>query len=45
MVEPQGFPATYETMFGDAWSRADAAGPILPPGLDQPVLELPFSPG
>ncbi|HET7009877.1 MAG TPA: LysM peptidoglycan-binding domain-containing protein [Anaerolineales bacterium] len=39
-----GFAATYEAMFGDAWARAEAAGPLLPPGLAQPPLELPFAP-
>ena len=45
MVGLQGFPARYETMFGDGWSRAQAASPILPSDLEQPLLELPFAPG
>jgi len=45
MVGPQGFPAVYDAMFGDAWSRAQVAGLLLPPGLEQPPLELPFVPG
>jgi hypothetical protein len=44
-VGTQGFPARFQAMFGDAWSRADAAGPLLPPDLEQPPLELPFAPG
>jgi murein DD-endopeptidase MepM/ murein hydrolase activator NlpD len=42
---PQGFAARYQAMFGDAWARAKALGPILPPDLEQPALELPFAPG
>jgi LasA protease len=45
MVGLQGFPARYESMFGAAWSRAQAAGPLLPLDLEQPLLELPFAPG
>jgi len=45
MVGPDGFPERYQTMFGDAWSRAQAAGPVLPSELAQPLLELPFAPG
>jgi murein DD-endopeptidase MepM/ murein hydrolase activator NlpD len=45
MAGPEGFPARYQAMFGDAWSRAGTTGPVLPPGLEQPVLELPFAPG
>ena len=41
----EGFAARYQAMFGDAWSRAEAAGPILTPELAQPLLELPFAPG
>jgi murein DD-endopeptidase MepM/ murein hydrolase activator NlpD len=45
MIGPQGFAAVYEGMFGDPWSRAAAAGSVLPTGLGQPALELPFPPG
>lgn len=45
MVGPQGFAARYQAMFGDAWARAEAVGPVLPPDLEQPLLELPFAPG
>jgi LasA protease len=41
----QGFLARYQAMFGDALQRAAAAGPLLPPGLTQPILELPIPPG
>jgi LasA protease len=40
----QGFSALYTTMFGDPWSRGDAVNPILPPGLSQPMMTLPFQP-
>lgn len=45
IVGPDGFIALYQTMFGDAWARAAAAGPLETPDLEQPVLELPFAPG
>jgi LasA protease len=31
-----------EKMFGDAWKRAASVEPLFPPGLQPPVLELPF---
>ncbi len=39
-----GFPVMYTEMFGDPWSRADIVNPILPPGLTQPEMNLPFEP-
>ena len=46
IIDPDsGFPALYEEMFGDSWSRAALLGPIFPPGLNQPPLVLPFEPG
>jgi len=46
IIDPiNGFPAMYEQMFGDPWVRAEEAGPIFPPGLNQPELSLPFEPG
>ena len=39
------FLQQYEQMFGDPWGRAASAGPLLPAGLAQPTLELPFLPG
>jgi LasA protease len=40
-----GFPALYERMFGDAWQRARLSTPLLPGGLQQPALILPFDTG
>jgi LasA protease len=40
-----GFPALYARMFGDAWQRASLSGPLLPGGLQQPALILPFDTG
>jgi hypothetical protein len=45
IVGPAGFAEAYQAMFGDPWARAAAAGPVLPPDLTQPPLELPFIPG
>jgi murein DD-endopeptidase MepM/ murein hydrolase activator NlpD len=43
MIDPgNGFLAVYTEMFGDPWARADSVEPLLPPGLAQPALELPF---
>jgi LasA protease len=38
-----GFPAFYIRLFGDPWERA--VEPLLPAGLTQPALTLPFAPG
>jgi LasA protease len=38
----EGFPALYERMFGNAWTRAQLIEPLFPPDLTQPQLELPF---
>jgi murein DD-endopeptidase MepM/ murein hydrolase activator NlpD len=40
-----GFLAVYTDMFGDPWARAETVDPLLPPGLTQPKLELPFQSG
>lgn len=40
----QGFPALFNTLFGDPWARGDTVNPILPPGLAQPMMTLPFEP-
>jgi LasA protease len=40
-----GFSQLYPLLFPDPWERAAAAGPIFPPDLAQPSLELPFLPG
>jgi len=39
----QDFPR-YTISCWDAWSHGDSANPILPPGLTQPTLTLPFEP-
>lgn len=41
----QGVMALYIDMFGDPWLKAAQAGPLFPLGLEQPTLELPFTPG
>ncbi len=42
-VDPDtGFVGLHRTMFGDPWARADMIGPILPNGIQQPDLILPF---
>jgi murein DD-endopeptidase MepM/ murein hydrolase activator NlpD len=45
LYEPGRFLAFYQGMFGDPWARAEAVEPVLPAGLAQPALELPFLPG
>ncbi len=40
-----GFNELYMAMFGDPWERAGIVEPLLPAGLEQPRLELPFLPG
>ena len=46
IVDPSvGFIKLYENMFGDPWVRAQKVEPLFPPGLTQPPLNLPFSPG
>jgi murein DD-endopeptidase MepM/ murein hydrolase activator NlpD len=42
MDQTSGFLSFYQNMFGDPWSRADAFGPIFPPGISQPEMSLPF---
>lgn len=45
IIDPKnGFPALYAEMFGDPWARGSTVNPILPPGLTQPTLTLPFTP-
>ncbi len=39
------FPALYKDMFGDPWQRAQRVEPLIPAGLQQPPLSLPFEPG
>jgi LasA protease len=38
------FPTLYNQLFGDAWALAQDVTPLIPPGLIQPVLVLPFEP-
>ncbi|HSF81047.1 MAG TPA: LysM domain-containing protein [Anaerolineales bacterium] len=45
LYEAGGFASLYQRMFGDPWARAEVLGPLLPEGLTQPALELPFLPG
>ena len=40
-----GFVQRYQEWFGDPWRRAELAGDMLPFGLQQPVLELPYPVG
>jgi len=42
MDQTSGFASYYQNMFGDPWARADQMGPLFPPGLTQPEMELPF---
>jgi murein DD-endopeptidase MepM/ murein hydrolase activator NlpD len=42
-INPEtGFISTYTTMFGDPWARDVQLGTLLPTGLVQPELSLPF---
>ncbi len=41
---PESFTALHTRMFGDPWVRAAQVEPLLPAGLQQPALELPFQP-
>lgn len=42
---PKGILSLYAEMFGDPWAAARQGGPLFPPGLVQPSLELPFGSG
>jgi murein DD-endopeptidase MepM/ murein hydrolase activator NlpD len=45
-LDPQaGFLAFYRRMFGEFSQRAAQVEPLVPPGLRQPELQLPFEPG
>lgn len=45
-LDPEsGFPAFYESMFGNPWTRAQVVEPLFPPELTQPDLALPFFEG
>ena len=41
-ISPEGFAATYHSLFGDPWA---ADQPHIPGSLEQPKLTLPFEPG
>jgi LasA protease len=41
---PESFSFRHHNLFGDAWTRADKASPLLPEDLTQPELALPFYP-
>lgn len=40
-----GFPALYNEMFPEAWTRASQVGAMIPAKLTQPEMTLPFVPG
>ncbi|MFN2195096.1 MAG: hypothetical protein ACK2UW_03115 [Anaerolineales bacterium] len=42
---PDGFRNIFTRLMGDPWQRAAAVEPMIPAGLAQPDLELPFAPG
>jgi len=45
-VDPErGLPGLHASMFGDPWPRAAEVEPLLPPGLSQPLMQLPFEVG
>jgi murein DD-endopeptidase MepM/ murein hydrolase activator NlpD len=45
LYAPAGFPSLYSQMFGNPWERAAISGLLIPDGLSQPGLELPFQAG
>jgi LasA protease len=45
LYAPGSFLSLYWQMFGDPWTREAAIGPLIPAGLVQPDMELPFLPG
>jgi hypothetical protein len=42
MDQTSGFPAFYQSMFGDPWARAERITSFFPPSLTQPEMILPF---
>lgn len=42
---PDNFLTFYQQRFGDPWVRSEVVGPVLPDGITQPELQLPFPPG
>ncbi|NLG96662.1 MAG: LysM peptidoglycan-binding domain-containing M23 family metallopeptidase [Chloroflexi bacterium] len=45
LYTPGSFVTFYREKFGDPWQRHAALGPLLPDGLAQPPVELPFAQG
>jgi len=45
LFAPGRFMAFYSDLFGDPWVRAQSFEPVIPAGLIQPALELPFPAG
>lgn len=45
LYEPGSFVSLYEQMYGDPWIQAAQVEPLFPANLEQPNLDLPFSPG
>lgn len=41
----KGFLPFYQRLFPGMWERAEAVEPLAPPGIQQPTLNLPISPG
>ena len=44
MDQYSGFPAFYQSMFGDPWARAKAIVNFFPPNFNQPEMTLPIEP-
>ena len=42
MDATSGFPAFYQGMFGDPWTRASSITSFFPPSFSQPPMSLPF---
>jgi len=41
----EGLPALHARLFGDPWQRDAGVEPLMPAGLEQPLMNLPFEPG
>ena len=41
----RGLPGLYASMYSDPWPRSAQIEPLLPPGLSQPLMQLPFETG
>ena len=42
LYSPDGYLAFHASMFGDPWARAASEGALMPAGISQPTLSLPF---